>query len=118
MSNKHCSSVVPCETPASSVPSGEGNYLIYKDWGTNAAFLFCNHLLIALILKSGFGKINEIQPSLISLQEQCTLQKSGIPEPAVPLPMQDLNGKLEKAFRKTCAMEKGEFPASIHPVWF
>lgn len=33
-------------------------------------------------------------------------------------PMQDLNGKLEKAFRKTCAMEKGEFPASIHPVWF
>lgn len=35
-------------------------------------------------MKSGFGKINEIQPSLISLQEQRTLQKSGIPEPAVP----------------------------------
>lgn len=83
-------------------------------------FLFCNHLLIALILKSGFGNINGIQPSLISLQEQCTLQKSGIPEPAVPLHAgPEWETGESKALRKMgiCAMEKGEFPASIYPAW-
>lgn len=75
MSNKHCTSTVPCETLANSAPTGEGNYLIYRDWGTNAAFLLHNHLLIALILKSGFDKINKIQPAIILLQEKGILQK-------------------------------------------
>lgn len=69
------SSTVPCETPANYIPSGEGNYLIYRGWRTNAEFLFLNHLLIVLILKKLLGKIIKIHPFLILLQEKLILQK-------------------------------------------